>query len=60
MRYLLRRLDAHNQVIHYGTAESVFVQLPEEEAMRAWSAWQPVIHMLLEKSDTAFPEHLLS
>jgi hypothetical protein len=45
----VEELDAQNQAIDYGTATSVFIQLPEEEAMKVWDKWRPIIQSLLKE-----------
>jgi hypothetical protein len=54
----IEELDAQNQAIDYGTAKSVFVQLPEEESMRVWNAWQPIVRGLLDKKVEFDERHL--
>lgn len=50
----VEELDARNHVIDYGTAKSVFVQLPEEEAMRVWETWRPLVRRLFEENKVPF------
>jgi hypothetical protein len=57
----VQELDERNQVIDiYGKAKSVFIQLPEEEALKAWHEWRSKVRTLLEQNNIVFPEELFS
>jgi hypothetical protein len=56
----VEELDSQGHVIDYGSAKSVFVQLPEEEAMRTWHAWQPFIRRILEEKSVEFDTTIFS